>query len=256
MAECWEISPDATTFTFHLRKDIKWHDGTPFTAKDVVYTATWAAENRNAFVGFPPAWFSLKDQATPEKACTDAGPHRRREVRRHGDVRRRQRRPTTTRSCSRSRRRTSSSCARWSTRPSVIMPEHLLEGQTLDQINKGDFKNKSPIGTGPFKFKEIVPDQFISFEANPDYYGGRPKLDTALLQGRSQPETALAQLESGELDAALNVGATNADPLSDGRHPQRPDRQLAGHLHAGPDRRHATQTRRGGTSRSSSTSRR
>ena len=46
MAESWEISPDAMTFTFHLRKDIKWHDGTPFTAKDVVYTATWAAENQ------------------------------------------------------------------------------------------------------------------------------------------------------------------------------------------------------------------
>ena len=73
MAESWDISPDATTFTFHLRKDIKWHDGTPFTAKDVVYTATWAAENANGFIGFPPAWFSLKGQAAAEKACTDAG---------------------------------------------------------------------------------------------------------------------------------------------------------------------------------------
>ena len=115
MAESWEISPDATTFTFHLRKDIKWQDGTPFTAKDVVYTATWAAENRNAFVGFPPAWFSLKDQAdaaeglrrrpTDATVCggtaTFAG---------------RQQRLTTTRSSSRSRRRTSSSSAPWRTR--------------------------------------------------------------------------------------------------------------------------------------------
>src|SRR4051794_13573713 len=70
MAESWEISPDATTFTFHLRKDIKWHDGTPFTAKDVVYTAVWSVENRNAFVGFPPAWFSIKDNEAITAACT------------------------------------------------------------------------------------------------------------------------------------------------------------------------------------------
>jgi peptide/nickel transport system substrate-binding protein len=97
--------------------------------------------------------------------------------------------------------------------PSVIVPEHLLKGQTLEQINKGDFKNKSPIGTGPFKLKEIAPDQFVSFEANPDYYLGKPKLDTVFYK-QVQAETALAQLESGELDAAFNVGATNADPLS------------------------------------------
>src|SRR5262249_25221970 len=97
--------------------------------------------------------------------------------------------------------------------PSVILPEHILTGQTLDQINKGDFKNKSPIGTGPFTVKQIVPDQFIEFDANPDYYGGRPKLDT-LFYKQVNTDTALAQLESGDLDVALNVGATNADPLS------------------------------------------
>ena len=97
--------------------------------------------------------------------------------------------------------------------PSVIMPEHLLTGQTLDQINKGDFKNKQPIGTGPFTVKAIVPDQYIEFDANPDYYGGKPKLDSVFYK-HINTDTALAQLESGDLDVALNVGATNADPLS------------------------------------------
>ena len=212
MAESWDISPDATTFTFHLRKDIKWHDGTPFTSKDVVYTATWAAENANGFIGFPPAWFSLKGQAAAEKACTDAG-------------------GTDATLCGGTAPFPGVSAPDDSTvvftleapdvfflrtmvdAPSVIMPEHLLKGQTLDQINKGDFKNKTPIGTGPFKLKEIAPDQFVSFEANPDYYLGKPKLDTVFYK-QVTPETALAQLESGELDAAFNVGATNADPLS------------------------------------------
>jgi peptide/nickel transport system substrate-binding protein len=211
MAESWEISPDATQFTFHLRKDIKWHDGTPFTAKDVVYTATWSAENRNAFVGFPPAWFSLKDQPKLEAACSAA--------------------PTDATKCGGTETFAGVTATDDYTvvftleapdvfflrtmvdAPSVIMPAHILAGQTADQINKGDFKNKNPIGTGPFKLKEIVPDQYISFEANPDYYLGRPKLDTVFYK-QLKNETALAQLESGELDIALNVGATNADPLS------------------------------------------
>jgi peptide/nickel transport system substrate-binding protein len=97
--------------------------------------------------------------------------------------------------------------------PSVILPAHILAGQTADQVAKGDFTNKAPVGTGPFKFKEYAPDQFISFEANPDYYGGRPKVDT-LFYKIIKTETALAQLESGELDAAFNVGSSNFDPLS------------------------------------------
>ena len=36
--ERWEISPDGLTYTFHLRQDVKWHDGLPFTAADVIAT--------------------------------------------------------------------------------------------------------------------------------------------------------------------------------------------------------------------------
>ena len=38
MAEKWEVSDDKLTFTFHLRHDVKWHDGKPFTADDVIYS--------------------------------------------------------------------------------------------------------------------------------------------------------------------------------------------------------------------------
>ena len=212
MAESWEISPDATTFTFHLRKDIKWHDGTPFTAKDVVYTATWAAENRNAFVGFPPAWFSLKGQATPEKAC-DAG-------------------PTDAAKCGGTAPFAGVSAPDDYTVVFTLEAPDVFFLRTMADAPERDHAGAHPQGpdagpdqqgrlqeqvarSGPARSssRRSLPDQFISFDANPDYYLGRPKLDT-LFYKQIKADTALAQLESGELDVALNVGATNADPLS------------------------------------------
>ena len=38
LAEDWEVSPDGKVYTFYLRKDLHWHDGTPFTAKDVIFS--------------------------------------------------------------------------------------------------------------------------------------------------------------------------------------------------------------------------
>ena len=38
LAESWEVSPDARVFTFRLRRDVHWHDGEPFTARDVVFS--------------------------------------------------------------------------------------------------------------------------------------------------------------------------------------------------------------------------
>ena len=38
LAESWDVSSDGTKFTLHLRKDVKWHDGMPFTSKDVIYS--------------------------------------------------------------------------------------------------------------------------------------------------------------------------------------------------------------------------
>jgi peptide/nickel transport system substrate-binding protein len=38
LAESWDIAPDGLTYTFHLRRDVKWHDGQPFTSDDVRFT--------------------------------------------------------------------------------------------------------------------------------------------------------------------------------------------------------------------------
>ena len=51
LAESWEVSPDARVYTFHLRQDITWHDGTAFTADDVIFT--WSVLSDPDFKGEP-----------------------------------------------------------------------------------------------------------------------------------------------------------------------------------------------------------
>lgn len=211
LATSWDISPDATTFTFHLRQGVTWTDGTPFTAKDVVYTATWAAQNQNGYIGFAPAWFDLKGEPDLTKACTAAGGTDAAKCTGDGAW------PGVTAPDDNTVVFTLAAPNVFFLReladaPSVILPQHVLTGQTLDQINKGDFKNKTPIGTGPFTVKAIVPDQYVEFDANPNYWAGRPKLDT-LFYKAIDTNTALAQLQSGDLDIGLNVGASNEATL-------------------------------------------
>ena len=96
--------------------------------------------------------------------------------------------------------------------PSSIMPEHVLGGMTADEINQSEFKTSKPIGTGPYSMVSVQPDQYVEFAANPSYFKGAPNVEHLFYKAIT-PETALAQLETGELDIALNVGAANRERL-------------------------------------------
>ena len=206
LAVKWTISPDGTVYTFNLRKDVNWHDGVKFTADDVVYTATYAAENQGAFIGFKPAFFSLKGATEANAACTVAqtaakcgGTAPLEGVKKIDDY-----------TVQFTIEKPNANFMRFmADAPSSMMPKHLLAGQTADQINKGEFKTK-PVGTGPYKMVSVRPGQFVELAANPAYFKGAPKIAKFFYMDIT-PETALAQLQSGQLDIALNVGVTNLE---------------------------------------------
>jgi len=61
LAESWEVSPEGTEITFKLHQEVKWHDGTPFTAEDVLYSLDKINDvNRSAISGWFPAYESTK----------------------------------------------------------------------------------------------------------------------------------------------------------------------------------------------------
>lgn len=62
LAKSWETSPDGKDITFHLNQGVKWHDGVPFTADDVVYSLDKMADvNRSAITGTFPAYESAEE---------------------------------------------------------------------------------------------------------------------------------------------------------------------------------------------------
>ena len=189
LADSWEINATATEFTFKLNPNAKWHDGTPVTADDVVHTAATAKADKDNYISTYPitSWLvtdSVEAVDPHTVKFTLAAPN--------------------------------SVFLENLTDPAhSIMPKHLLDGQTGDVLKASDFvTGKSPIGSGPYTFTSYTPDQFIEFDANPDYFLGAPTIGKIFFRLKVNPDTAAAQLQSGELQLALEMKPSDFEVLS------------------------------------------
>ncbi|MBI3979698.1 MAG: peptide ABC transporter substrate-binding protein [Chloroflexi bacterium] len=161
------ISADGTTYTFKLRKDVKWHDGQPFTAKDVKFTHDAVMDknvNAASRVGHDLVTsIEVVDNATLKlKLKEPFAPF----------------------------------LAVWMDR--YIVPEHILS--KVPDINKADFNFRSPVGTGPFIWQERVAGDHITVKANPNYHGPGPYLDRAIYTYIPDLEVAYAQFKAAAYD--------------------------------------------------------
>jgi peptide/nickel transport system substrate-binding protein len=157
LAESWEVSPDGLVITFHLRKGVKWHDGHPFTAEDVLFT-----------------YKVTIDPKTPTAYSGDFLKVKKAEVLDAHTFRVTYDQPF------------APALMSWG---SAVMPKHLLEGT---DITKSPL-TRHPVGTGPYIFKEWVTGQKIVLVSNPDYFEGRPYIDGFIL--RTIPDMATMFLE-------------------------------------------------------------
>jgi peptide/nickel transport system substrate-binding protein len=136
LATSWEVNEDGTLYSFHLNDKAKWHDGTPFTAADVVFSADVFLRETHTRLRASLAHvssitapddhtvvFKLKNPFGPFLGIFEAG-----------------------------------------TMP--MIPKHIYDGTDY----KTNPANNTPIGTGPFKFKEWVKGSHILLVKNEDYY--------------------------------------------------------------------------------------
>ena len=164
LAERWEIADDKLTIRFFLRKNVKWQDGKPFTAKDVEYTYKVYIDPKT-----PTAYatdflrvkeFRVLDPYTFE--VTYAKPY-------------------------------APALGSWG---QSMLPRHLLEGQ---EITESPLK-RNPIGTGPYHFGEWKTQEKIVLNSNHDYFDGRPFIDRVMTRVIPDLATMFLELKAGKLD--------------------------------------------------------
>lgn len=157
LAESWEILEDGLVIVFHLKKNVRWHDGTPFTAKDVEFT-----------------YKKLIDPSVKTPYGSDFERIDSLEVLDDYTVKVTYKEPFSP---------ALSSWGMW------IMPEHILRNEDL---NKTKF-SRNPIGTGPYEFKTWKTQEKIELVSNHDYFEARPYIDRYIY--RIIPDEATIFLE-------------------------------------------------------------
>jgi len=164
LAESWEVSKDGLEITFHLRRNVRWHDGEPFTGKDVKFT-----------------YEKLVDPNTRTPYASDYLMIEELEVVDPYKVKIRYKEPF------------SPGLESWGM---GMIPKHIFE--------KGDFNNnpanRHPIGTGPYKFVEWKTDERIILKANGDYFEGRPYIDRIIYRIVPDQAVQFLELKRGTID--------------------------------------------------------
>lgn len=186
LAESWEVSDDGLVHDFTLRTDVTWQDGEPFTAEDVKFT--YDLVSHAEFPGALDSYFLNIEGAQANKAG-DADELVGVEIVDDNHVRFTLQQPDTLFLASTTSRQR-------------ILPKHILEEIAPSEIDKSEFARK-PIYTGPFIVQEWRAGDSISFQANPDYFGGKPAVDTLIARFISDQATALAELQTGTAHAGL-----------------------------------------------------
>lgn len=166
LAKSWEVAADGLTITFHLQPGVKWHDGQPFTAADVKYSAlqVWKKVHPRGRTTFA----ALADVTTPDPLTAVFHlSHPSRVI-----------------------------LSALDSNEGQVLPAHLYEGTDI----QNNPYNAKPVGTGPFRFVRWERGQYIELARNPDYWQpGLPKVDKLIFRVIPDASARAAALETGEV---------------------------------------------------------
>lgn len=196
-AESWTVSDDGKTFTFKLRPNMKFQSGNPVTAADVVYSY-----QRLTALNKPPAFLiqdlgispdNMKDtlQAVDDLTfrMTVDQPYAPSYV-------------------------INVLCA---TNFSIVDSQLLKSKEAKQADGTNDWGNgwlkTNSAGSGPFFIKQWKPNEIVTIEVNPNYYGDKPKLKRVVWRHIAEESSQRLLLESGDIDIARNLEADQLDGL-------------------------------------------
>ena len=171
LAESWTFSPDCLTLTLQLRRNVRWHDGHPFTADDVMFT-----------------YETMINPKTPTAYREDFYAVERVDAVDPFTVRVRYKKPYA---------KALQSWGVW------ILPRHLLERYVREgRIREAPQNWQAPVGTGPYRFRELRAGEKIVLVANPDYFDGPPRISRLVYRIIPSQATIFLELKARGIDSA------------------------------------------------------
>jgi peptide/nickel transport system substrate-binding protein len=180
----WQVFPDGRMeTTWKLRPDLHWHDGTPFTSADLVFTASLGKDKELSAFG-DGAYDAISEVVAPDPSTVTV----------------RWNRPYV------------EADAMFSTRLALPLPAHILqEPARTDKANLLNlpYWTTGYVGTGPYRVKEWVPDNYVILQANDQYTLGRPKITDIELKLIPDPNTVMANVLAGSIDVSLGSSAVS-----------------------------------------------
>lgn len=168
LADSFWMSDDGLSLTFRIREGVTWHDGTPVTVDDVIWTYEMSVNDEIAYAN--RAYFQYVTRAVK----VDDRTVRFEFSQAHSDA--------------------PMDFTEWSP-----MPKHLLSDVAAADMRNAPF-NRNPVGNGPFRFVSWSANQEAVFEANPDFVLGRPHLDRVVVRVIPEQTTQLTELLTGGID--------------------------------------------------------
>lgn len=164
LAESWETSEDGLTWTFHLNREARWHDGEDVTSEDVAYTFNRILEEEQGlYIDYVRQIESIE---TPDEHTVVF--------------------------------KTRDPSVQMLSMAVYILPKHIWEDVPAEETKS--FTNEPAIGSGPFQAVEWREGQFARLEANPDYFRGAPHIDEIIFQFYDNDDTMVQAFRNGEVD--------------------------------------------------------
>ncbi len=171
MAESWTVSQDAKTYTFKLRKDIKWSDGQPLTAQDYVWTYQQVIKPENKYPYIDNlkeiASYKALDDYTLEVTLTEG------------------------------------TCVGLSTADAITpLPQHIWSKLDWSDPTKNPEIQNPTVVSGLYTLKEWKRDDHATFARNNTYFQGAPNFDTDTVRIVPNTSVQFQMLKTGEVDYA------------------------------------------------------
>ncbi|HHX73713.1 MAG TPA: ABC transporter substrate-binding protein [Firmicutes bacterium] len=179
VAEDWELSEDGNTWTFKIRRGIKFHNGDPLTAHDVKFSIDRFAseESTNPWSPYLRANLNYTEVLDDYTFCYHTN----------------------------------------TPEPTLLVPfawTRILPKKYFEEVGQEEFRKK-PVGSGPWKFVEHVPETSLTLEANTEHWFQVPEFQYVVDQQVPEEMTRISMLRTGEADIATGISTDRLVELRD-----------------------------------------